>query len=232
LHPLAGRTHRAAAGCALLLAATLLLASQPGKASPGSTSGNVSLSNILEYGNTQYSVEYSYPSVAQVGSNLTITLTLTVVSQTGLVDFTTSYDLLVDVFVGNEPPLTGSINSNLTSPNLYQGARWGPNNVTIPLTAANIDLSKGQSANATVGITLEAGVYYDPPIDTAETQPAMQGQAGALVIQNGVHTIGSSVGAGAGQSYVTLTLVSSGVVLIVIAVLLPHRPKPPSSGEP
>lgn len=219
-----GRSPGPAGRCtaATLLVIALLLSFRSVSASVETTSGTVALSNILNYGTTGYTVDYAYPSVTQVGTNLTISLTLIVDSQTGLVDYTTAYNLLVDVYVGNEPALKGSVNSSLNAPFLYQGARWGPNNVTIPLTAANTGLKKGESANATVSVTLQSAVYYSLPVETSETQPAMEGQAGTLVVQNGVPSGASA----AGNGYYTVALVSSGVILVLIAVVMPRGPRP------
>src|SRR5579863_7284542 len=84
----------------LLLAVILLIQSQRGYAIVPSTSGSLQLGNTLQYGATAYSVEYSYPSTAEVGTNLTIALTLHVDSLTGLVEYIYNYQLIATVFVG------------------------------------------------------------------------------------------------------------------------------------
>src|SRR6266480_5423778 len=118
-------------------------------------SGTVPLSNTLAYGNTAYSVAYSYPSTAQVGTNLTVKVSLHVISLTGLVEYVNQYRLHLSVAVGTNRVLTGDVASNQNSSHLYPGSTWGPFNVTIPLTEDNTGLVKGQSANATMIIALQ-----------------------------------------------------------------------------
>ena len=78
----------------------LLIQSQKTYAAVESTSGSVHLGNTLQYGATAYSVEYSYPSTAEVGTSLTIAVTLHVDSLTGLVEYIYNYQLIAKVFIG------------------------------------------------------------------------------------------------------------------------------------
>lgn len=185
-------------------------------------SGAVQLSNTLSVGDTAYSVNYSYPSVAQVGSNLTIALTLHVDSLTGLVEYLFSYALVAEVFVGQDV-LNGSIYSGNGASFLYPGATWGPNNVTIPLTEDDTGLSPGASANASVTIMLEDTLWWGGQLSVFHTEPAMQGSAANLVIQNPAGSTKSSTTqktAGQGNTYLPYELLALGAALVVSAVLV------------
>jgi hypothetical protein len=191
------------------------------------------MGNTLPRGTTSYDVYYSYPSTAQVGTNLTIALTLHVISLGGIVQYTSNYNLEARVFIGNHL-LNGSVHSPPTAPNLYAGSSWGPNDVTIPLTAENTGLAKGESANATIGIILSDYVFYGAPIAAFEPESPMQGQAGSLVIQNAVVSTRSSTagpGFGSGQTYLPYLLLASGAVIVVAAVFFLRGPRSPQANQ-
>src|SRR6266851_8487267 len=168
----------------LLLASTLLIPVQGVGAAGQTMTGTIQLSNTLAYGNTAYSVDYSYPSTAQVGTNLTVKVSLHVIALTGLVEYVNQYRLHLSVAVGTQHVLTGDVFSNQNSSHLYPGSTWGPFNVTIPMTESNTGLVKEQSANATTIIALQDQIWYGGNIGVWITEPAMQGTAGRLVIQD------------------------------------------------
>jgi hypothetical protein len=207
----------------LLLGAMVFLTPiQNTQAAVQATSGVVQLSNTLSVGVTTYSVDYSYPSIAQVGSNLTIALTLDVDSLTGLVEYVFNYALVVDVSIGQNV-LNGSIYSSNGAPFLYPGATWGPNNVTIPLTQDDTGLSPGASANASVTITQEDTLWWGGQLSIFHTEPAMQGSAGNIVIQNPAESTKSSTAAqtaGQSKAYLPYALLTLGTVLVVSAVFV------------
>lgn len=193
-------------------------------------SGSVDLGNSLQYGNTSYTVSYSYPSTAEVGNNFTIALTLHVNAFTGLVEYITNYGFVAEVFI-NGLVLQGTVSGNENLTLLYPGSSWGPNNVTIPLTENNTGLAKGESANATVSVTLQDTVYYGgQQLNVYVTEPRMQGHAGGFLVSNAVSPVTSSnPGPGAGSSYLpyaALTVV--GAALVLWAAVWPRRPESPN----
>ena len=217
-----------------LFTLVLLIPIQNVSAAVQTTSGTTHMSNTLQYGTTAYSVDYSYPSTARVGTNLTVSVTLHVSSLTGLVEYLYDYRLVVNVYVGPQNVLNGSITGGVIPLFLYAGSTWGPNNVTIPLTAGNTGLAKGASANATLSINLQDTVYIGGrDIALYLTEPPLQGQAGGLLIQNTITSSStSSGGQGApqtSQTYVPYALVASGVVLMLLAVFLTRGPRSPKS---
>jgi hypothetical protein len=216
----------------LLLAVSLLVPIQGAHATVQSTSGSVSLGNILPSGVTSYTVDYTYPSTATVGTNLTISLTLHVNSLSGNIEYVTNYKLLEFLYIGSQLVGNSAIKSPLNASYLYAGASWGPNNVTIPLTAANTGLATGQSANASLSITMQDEVFYATTVYVGyyQSEPAMEGQAGEFLIQNVVPSSSTSTSTStssqnSGQSYVPYALLASGAVLMVLAVALPRRPQ-------
>jgi hypothetical protein len=213
-------------------AVILLIPALGANAQVQNASGTATLGNSLQYGNTSYSVKCSYPPTAVVGSNLTITVTLHVNSLTGLVEYITNYGLVAQVFVGSQV-LEGSALSTANATFLYPGSSWGPFNITIPLTANNTGLAKGDSANATLGITLRDSVFYSAPqLNVYVTEPAMQGVAGGLLIENpATSTSTSTTNSHIGQTDVLYAaLVAAGAVLMLGAALWPRRPGRVSPG--
>ncbi len=208
----------------ILLGLILLIPVQVGNSAVGTNSGTTKLSNTLQYGNTAYSVDYSYPSVAQVGKNMTITVFLHVDALTGLAEYIISYQVRAQVSIGTQKTIVGSVIGTLADPNLYPGSVWGPKNITIPLTANNTELATGKSANASVLITVDDTIKYGGQISTYITEPAMEGGAGTFVIQNGPITSSTTSGQGNGQSYIPYALLATGAILMISAVFLPRRP--------
>jgi hypothetical protein len=199
------------------------------------TSGTAQVSNALEYGNTVYSIEWSYPSTAQVGTNLTIAVTLHVISLNGLVEYVAQYGLYVYVYIGTHV-LNNSVSAGVQAGSisagvpmfLYPGATWGPNDVTFPLTENNTGIAKGQSTNATVTIRLGDTVWVGgQALAIYLTEPPMQTAAGGLVIQNQVASASTSTtGQGTTQNYLPYVLLVSGAVLILLVGILTREPRP------
>jgi hypothetical protein len=197
------------------------------------TSGTAQLSNTLQYGSTAYSVDYSYPSTVEVGTNLTITVTLHVKSLTGVVEYVNDFRLVANLYVGPQLVLNGSINSGTQPLFLHPGATWGPKDLTIPLTASNTGIAKGSSANATLSITLGDTVWVaDPRIGDYHTEPAMQGDAGGLVIQNAVASPGdSTTGRVTVQTILPYALLGSGAVLVLLSVFFRRGRRSPQANQ-
>ncbi len=188
------------------------------------SSGTTQLGNTLTFGTTAYSVDYSYPVMAEVGSNLTIAVSLHVNSLSGVIEYIGGYGFDVYVYIGTQLVGKDSIIGPQNA-HLYPGGTWGPNNATIPLTEGNTGLAEGQSANATVTVILEDQIFVANGRQSFLTnEPPMQGQAGSFVIQHvgpsTTTTTTSSAGQGAGRTYLPEALLASGVVLMLLAVAL------------
>jgi hypothetical protein len=217
----------------VLAAMILMLPVQSAYSAAPVTSGSVHMGNtFLGAGNTGYSIDYSYPSTADVGTNLTVTVTLHVDSLTGLIEYMINWNIDVNVYIAGQVPLTGAVQAPNGGLFEYPGVSLGPFNLTIPLTVANTGLAQGQSANATVSVTYGDVVWIGGLFVYYATEPIMQGAAGSLLIQNpaastSTSTSHSTAGQGAGQTYVPYALLASGAVLMASAVLLRRGPQPP-----
>jgi hypothetical protein len=222
----------------LLITLILLAPFQGASAAVQIESGTTqSLGNTMSHGSTSYVIYYTYPSSAQVGSNLTISLSLRVQAFTGVIEFTVGYEMRIQLFIGaqsQQVTISGPAGFN-SSAFLYPGGTWGPINATFPLTAANTGLAVGQSTNATFSATLLDSVYVGAPYLIFETEPAMTGDGGTLLIQNDVASSTSSAsststtGPTSGQTLLPYALLASGAVLIAAAIFTPRGPRPPPS---
>jgi hypothetical protein len=220
------------------LALVPLIPFQTAQAEVPFTSGTIPLGNTLQFGSTSYTIYYSYPPVAQVGTNMTIVVTLRVGLLTGSVDYVANYRILADVFIGGQLVSEGSVKADTTAAYLYSGTSWGPNNVTLPLTEANTGLSKGNSANASLRLRLQDQVFAVIPIygGTFTSEPAMEGSAGSVLIQDAVPTSTTSTSTGHTTNTNTTTilpyaLLGAGLVLMVVAVVLPKGSRTPQGNK-
>jgi hypothetical protein len=117
-------------------------------------------------GYVQLDASYNASSAAVVGTNLTVSATVSVENLTGSELYVRDYVMLATLLC-NDRSVNASAGSPLpTQRYLYQGASWGPFNVSIPLTEANTGLSPGQAANATLTLSLITDIYYDSPGDS------------------------------------------------------------------
>lgn len=194
------------------------------------------LGNTEAHGSTSYVVNYTYPATAQVGTNLTISLTLHVGQFSGLIEYITAYELEVQLFIGaqeQQVTLYGPAGFNSSS-FLYPGGIWGPNNATFALTQLNTGLTRGQSANATFSVVLLDTDEIGYPYLTYVTEPPMTGSGGTILVQNQVASSITSTssaatsGPSAGQAILPYALLTSGAVLMAAAVFFPRGPRPPS----
>jgi hypothetical protein len=211
-----------------LLVLTPLVSFQCAGANLPVVSGQTQIGNTLVYGTTSYTVYYSYPSVAQVGRTLNVSLSLHVNQFGGVVEYTTQYSLEAHLFVGTnvlQSTVQGPPGFNETS-FLYPGGTWGPNNFTFPLTESNTGLASGESTNATLSVTLSDTVFYGFPYNLYRTEPSMTGSVGSILVQGGGATstsTASAPGSGGRIAFVPYALVGAGAVLMAAAFLLPIR---------
>jgi hypothetical protein len=192
------------------------------------------LGNTTNQGTTSYVVYYTYPSMAAVGSNLTLSFSEHVGSFSGVIEFILGYEMQVQLYVGEQEQqvtIQGPGGFNASS-FLYPGGIWGPVNATFALTENNTGLAVGQSTNATFSVTLLDSVYVGAPYYHIETENAMQGQGGSLLIENGVTSTtsastSSTTGSSGGQTLLPYALLASGAVLIAGAIIMPRGPRSP-----
>jgi hypothetical protein len=214
--------------------AILLACSQTVDAVSMTTGMTQTIGNVLtNEGTTSYVIYYSYPSVAYVGTNLTISLSLHVNQFSGYVEYIQGYRLGLQLFVGEnslQETINGPEGLNRT---LYPGATWGPENFTFPLNESDTGVTPSTSENATLAVTLGDTVWFGEPWNVFMTEPPMETQAGSLIIENqpisSTTSVSTAARSGGSQSLLLYALLASVAVLIVAAALIGRRPRPPAA---
>jgi hypothetical protein len=171
-------------------------------------------------GYAQFTVTYNASAGATVGTNVTVSAMVSVDNLTGSEQYVRDYVLLVILLCGDH-----SVNSSLGSPEptqsyLYQGARWGPLDFSIPLTEEDTGLSPGQSANASITLRLITDVYYDAPGYRLSGYSPIFGDGSTFVIVQDPGGPQAATDGAAGQGFplIPSLLVGGGVMLLVVRV--------------
>jgi hypothetical protein len=109
---------------------------------------------------SQYTVYYTIPPVIQAGvpTNMTFFIYVTTLSGWKV----QSQDQILQLTI-NTATESVTIPQTENSVVLYQGARWGPFNVTLDLNDSAFGLSQGQAVHASVFGDLVAYEQYDDP---------------------------------------------------------------------
>jgi hypothetical protein len=122
---------------------------------------------------SQYTLYYTIPPVIHVGvpTNMSFFVYVTMLSGWKI----QSQDQILQLII-NTAAKSVTIPQTENSVILYQGARWGPFNVTIDLNNSEFDLSPGQVTQASVFADLTAYEQYDDPaypflVDSGATMP-------------------------------------------------------------
>lgn len=213
-----------------LVALVLLVSFRVVSAVPITSGTSPTVGNILNQGAggvTSYNVYYSYPSVAQVGTTLTIDLSLHLNQFSGEVEFIAAYSMKAELYVGTnllEQTVLGPSQTNPFS-FLYPGSTWGPEGFNFSLTEANTGVAPGTSANATLAVVIEDSPYYGYPGNIFGTEPPMTAAVGSLIIENVAAnnaTSTSTTTQSGGPTLLPYILVASGVVMLITAVFIPR----------
>lgn len=114
-------------------------------------------------GGAEMTVSYNASSTATVGSNLTVTAQVTVGNFSGSELYVRDYVLVVTLFCDDRSSNVTAGSQVPTQRFLYPGARWGPFNVTVPVTESDTGLRQGEDANASLTLSLIADIAYSSP---------------------------------------------------------------------
>ena len=127
---------------------------------------------------------------------------------TGLAVYLQNYGLVLTLSIGANQPLEKSVRvDGLTNGTfLYQGARWGPVNMTIPMTTSILG-STPNGGNASLSLSFDTDVWY-----------IYQG-TGASYPESGQKLIGSVQIQAPTQSSSFPLLIPALVVVIAIAIV-------------
>jgi hypothetical protein len=126
-----------------------------------SGSYQVRLSSNL--GLSEYTIQYQYPSVVDLGQNLNLTVTVFVNQLTELKLYVFDWGIVSTISTPNGAPVTQKITVSNVNDYLYTGSHWGPTTVTIPINSSNFSPAAGQSFVASISLEWIADVQYDKP---------------------------------------------------------------------
>jgi len=168
-------------------------------------------------GTSGYTIFYYVPPTAETGSNLNVSVLLYVNTLTGLKIYVRDYGLTVAVDLGKGHTIIRSANVSVVEQKwLYPGGRWGPLNISLPLTEQDTGLAPGQAVRANVTISLLATIWYDSPIFNYLPESG-EGRVGSVYVQGVGHAVSGS------STIVSFLLITSGAVLLVSRVVIFRR---------
>lgn len=173
-------------------------------------------------GTATYTIFYSMPQQAQVGSNLVVPFKLYVDNLTRLMNFLNDYNVTLSLSLHDGKQLsategvTGTEAANdLGALQLHTGQGWGPVNFTIPLTTSNTGLGQGQEVLVNASMTVLADIYFNQPVNTV--------RFGEATVSVGDMAIADGTPSGPQTNYLGIGLLGMGLVLVVVAVAVRER---------
>ena len=168
-------------------------------------------------GTSGYTIFYYVPPTARTGSNLNVSVLLYVDTLTGIKLYVRDYGLTVAVDLGGGHTIISSANVSVDEQKwLYPGGRWGPLNISLPLTEQDTGLAPGQAVRANVTISLLATIWYDSPIFNYLPESG-DGRVGSVYVQGVGHAVSGS------STIVSFLLITGGAVLLVSRVVIFRR---------
>ena len=200
------RNLRRLAKCAVTVA-ILLIAQHAHALVP---SDSFQITSPSSSGTSAYTIYYHVSPTARIGTSLNVTVMLVVDELTGLKLYVQDYGLTAILQFGNGHFIGNSVNVTYVShERLYAGGRWGPLNISLPLTEQNTGLSAGQMVTANITIGLLTTVWNDVPVGMFIPD---SGQRVASSVQ-----VADPVGTGAPPvSIIQYALIFSGVGVLVV----------------
>lgn len=202
----------------LIVLALLLAWPAPARAQSALTDQvGISYNDPNGQGLATYTIFYSMPQQAQVGTNLVIPMKLYVDNLTRLMTFLNDYNITLSLALNNGKQLSATQGisgseaaENLGALQLHAGQGWGPVNFTVPLTPANTGLSQGQEALVNASMTVLVDMYFNQPVNAVRLEQT--------VLSVGYMTVADGTPSEAQTNYVGLGLLGIGVVMIIAAV--------------
>lgn len=127
-------------------------------------SGTVDIPSNQANGNSVYSISYSYPNSANVGTNFSVGVTFGVANFTGYKVHVETYDISVLLTFSNGLVVNGTVSVSNSSAIIYPGGVANPANVVLPLTSKNTGVAPGQATLTNVTIGFYDTVWNEPPV--------------------------------------------------------------------
>ncbi|MDA4119968.1 MAG: hypothetical protein OK436_05220 [Thaumarchaeota archaeon] len=168
----------------------------------------------IDKNESMYSLYYTVPSVIQTGVKENFTFYIYLTELSGWKIDSERQILTMSI---NTPSATVASQTTNSSQFLYQGARWGPFNMTMDLSASQVGLSPGAVTNATVYANL---VVYERYNDPKFPVLAPDGKTLQVISFQIVAPGGSGL---SGNRLLTSISVGAAVVLVLAGVALVTR---------
>jgi len=169
----------------------------------------------IDHNESMYALYYTVPSVIQTGvkENLTFYIYLTELS-----GWKIDSERQILTVTTNTPTATVATLKINSSQFLYQGARWGPFNMTVDLSASQVGLSPGGVTNATFYANLIVYERYNDP-----KFPVLAPDGKTLQVTN-AQIAAPGTGAGlSGNRLLTSISIGAAVVAVLGGVALVTR---------
>jgi hypothetical protein len=194
-----------------ILVGMMVLGSTP-RAVGASGSVDYTFGSNLSQNQSNYTLYYSIPSVIQAGVKTNMTFFVYLTELSGWKIQSQRQILQVIINTPSKQVTTLEVQNDAV---LYQGARWGPFNVTLDLNDSQAGLSPGQATNATVFANLVTYEQYDNPVypflvDDASTLPLTSVQIAAMNSSSGT----------SGDRLFTSLAIGAAVVVILTGIAL------------
>jgi hypothetical protein len=142
-----------------ILIGLIVIGSAP-KVIGGAGSVAYTFGSTLSQNQSNYTLFYSTPPLIHTGVKTNMTFFVYLTQLSGWKTQSQRQILQVIINTASKSVTTQEVQSSVI---LYQGARWGPFNVTLDLTDSQAGLSAGQVTNATVFAKLVVYEQYDNP---------------------------------------------------------------------
>ncbi len=190
-----------------LLIGLMLVGSAP-RALGESGSVTYTFGSNLSQNQSNYTLFYSVPPVIQAGAKTNLTFFVYITELSGWKIQSQRQVLQVIVNTPTKSVTTQEVQNTVT---LYQGARWGPFNVTIDLNDSQAGLSPGQATNATVFARLIVYEQYDNPVN-----PFLEDDGATLRLTD-LQIVATPGGSGLPGDRLLASLAVGGVVVVALA---------------
>jgi len=192
--------------------------------SSGVISGTFVLSNQDPNGTSMYTVHYSYPATLSLGTNFTIQIIVIIDQLSGLKTYLQDYGAIVTLNIDANHIPTKTVHVYPGNNFLYQGAHWGPVNISLPLDQQNTGVGIAQESKANVTVIFADDVWLGSPILNFAPE------SGRKVV--GTVTILGQSQSGDYEQYVPYAAVVGGVALLLISVVLGRKGKHTRTSSP
>ncbi len=154
------------ASAVLLILLASSLPRHPAVAAIGATTVNTGRTQISfagDPGDSNYTIDYSFPAQLQTDRSFNVTVVLFVDQLTHLKQYLVAYEIDATLYLSNGKAIIGKVASPVAATPLYQGSHWGPNNITIRVTPAASGVEPGESVQGYLSLRLIADVWYAIP---------------------------------------------------------------------